>query len=96
MAEAIEAGLRLQDQGEVTDEQAQKLNQLLIAVSETMGVETAKENLENMLLTMELLDTDIERFKTKNKPKKDTQLSMSKTTWTRRSKNSKSGPMNGP
>ena len=75
MAEAIEAGLRLQDQGEVTDEQAQKLNQLLIAVSETMGkVETAKENLENMLLTMELLDTDIERFKTKNKPKKDTQF----------------------
>ena len=73
MAEAIEAGLRLQDQGEVTEEQARKLNQLLIAVSETMGkVEDAKENLENMRLTMELLDADIDKFKTKNKPKKST------------------------
>jgi stage V sporulation protein SpoVS len=73
MAGAIEAGLRLQDTGEVSDIQAKKLNKLLVAVSTTMGkVTLAKKNLAGMVDIMGLLEADILKFKTKKKPKKDT------------------------
>jgi hypothetical protein len=73
MSRAIEAALRLQDSGEVSDAQAKKLHKLLVAVSNTMGkVTPAKNNIEKMVETMGLLEADIQKFKSKNKPKKGT------------------------